>query len=215
MSFINFEITGETAVTFRVYLLLILIVIFLLSCGDSMDSDHLEHSENGSSQTQMKHEDHEDEDDDHHDDHDDHHDGAHGSLDAHEHGSAEASVVIERNTIEVEIIAPLANFGFAESGDAVPSSNDFAKFLKKQETLVDILDGDCTKKVMNSVSTSGGHAEGLLSIKYSCKEMPTQLEFKLLKSFPEGFEDIDVILISDHGQEAKELDSSRMVLDLH
>lgn len=199
----------------KVYLVVTLIVFFLLSCGDSRDSDHHEHSWDGSSQTQMKHEDHGDEDDDHHVDHNEHHDGDHGSLEAHEHGSAEASVVIEGKTIEVEIIAPLANFGFAESGDAVPSSSDFAKFLKKQETLVDILDGDCTKKVMNSVSMSDGHAEGLLSIKYSCKEMPSQLEFKLLKSFSEGFEDIDVILISDHGQEATELDSSRTVLDLH
>lgn len=215
MSGIIFEIAGDMAMSYRVYLFVILIVVFLLSCGDSRDSDYHEYSGDGSSQTQMKHEDHDDEDDDHHDDHNDHHDGDHGSLDAHEHGSAEASVVIERNTIEVEIIAPLANFGFAESGDAVPSSNDFANFLKKQETLVDILDGDCTKKVMNTVSTSGGHAEGILSIKYFCKEMPTQLEFKLLKSFSEGFEDIDVIIISDHGQEATELDSSRMVLDLH
>ena len=54
-----------------------------------------------------------------HDDHD--HDHAHGTLGAHEHGVAKLNVVLDDNTLELELDSPAMNlvgFEHAASSDA-------------------------------------------------------------------------------------------------
>lgn len=152
----------------------------------------------------------------HQDDHDEHaeHD-EHTALDAHEHGSAKASVVIEGNSIELEIHAPLANFGFAESGDAVPSSMEFAKFINESQSIAETIDGLCDKSMKGSVTATEAHAEGEITISFSCSHMPTMLEFTLLHTFRDGFEELDVVIVTDQRQEASELSSNLRILEIN
>lgn len=195
--------------------------LLLSSCGDSKESGHQESMEIRPNAEHTEEERHDD-----HDDHDDRYEvhvargveevhEDHSSLEAHEHGIAEGSVAIEGNTIDIEILAPLANFGFAESGEAVPSSEEFSSFLFFNYSLVEAIDGQCLSTLGASVIETEGHAEGLVTMELLCSQMPTKIEFALLQEFEEGFEELHVILVTDHGQESKELTKTRRVLELH
>ena len=164
--------------------------------------DHVDHDVHADHDEQVHQDDHAE-----HADHDEH-----TALDAHEHGSAKASVVIEGNLIEIEIHAPLANFGFAESGDSVPSSTEFAEFINESQSIAETIDGLCDKSMNGSVTATEGHAEGEITISLSCSQMPTMLEFTLLHTFRDGFEELDVVIISDNRQEASELSSNLRIL---
>ena len=178
---------------------------------------HADHDEQVHQDDQVDHADHDvhaDHDEQvHQDDHDEHaeHD-EHTVLDAHEHGSARASVVIEGNSIELEIHAPLANFGFAESGDAVPSSTEFAEFINESRSIAETIDGLCDRTMNGSVTATEGHAEGEITISFSCSQVPSMLEFTLLDTFRDGFKELDVVIISDDRQEASELSSNLRIL---
>lgn len=200
----------------------------LVACGKPNEADHqalVEDKSDAKHETNGHHADHDDHDGDHSDDtsyavhveHGDHKEEYdHTVLEAHEHGSAEASVVVEGNTIEIEIFAPLANFGFAESGDAVPSSSEFTDMLRRsQEPVVATIDGECVRQVKGTVTEIEGHAEGQITISSFCPRMPAKLEFALLKTFEDGFEELDVILVSDHGQKSVELTPTQRIMELH
>lgn len=195
--------------------------LLLSSCGDSKESGHQESMEIRLNSEHTEEERHGD-----HDEHDDRYEVhvAHGfeevhedhsSLEAHEHGMAEGSVAIEGMTIDIEILAPLANFGFAESGEAVPSSEEFTRILSSKKLPVEAINGQCDSALGASVIETEGHAEGLVTMELLCSQMPTGLEFGLLQMFEDGFEELHVILITDHGQESMELTKTRRVLELH
>lgn len=168
---------------------------------DHHENHDVDHSDENSHAIHGEHDDHEDED-------------THTALDAHEHGSAVAAVFVEGNSIEVEIFSPLANFGFAESGDAVPSSSEFADFVFDKESVVATTGGQCVKSMKGMVIESKGHAEGQIVISFVCSSMPTKLEFTLLKAFEDGFKELDVVMLSDYGQKSTVLTSKLRVLEL-
>lgn len=165
--------------------------------------------------------DHGEEKDPDHEAHDHDHDHDHGdgtALEAHVHGAAEASIVIDGDqTLSVDLVAPLANFGLPESGPDVPDDAAFAAFVAEKTSVFTVTGGTCDggDTVTASVDQSGDHAVGTVTIERLCADTSAieSVDFTVLTDF-DGFERLDVIAISGSTQAAGSLSADETAFDL-
>ncbi|EOG3620477.1 DUF2796 domain-containing protein [Pseudomonas putida] len=161
-----------------------------------------------------------------HDDHD--HDHAHGTLGAHEHGVAKLNVVLDGNTLELELDSPAMNlvgFEHAASSDADKAKvaavrQQLEQPLKlvglaaaagckeDQQALESPLFGDAPKADEDGDDHEHGHQHSDIGAHYqlTCAnpEKLTQVDLApLFKAFP-ATQKINVQLIGPNGQKGVE-----------
>jgi hypothetical protein len=171
--------------------------------------------------------------------HDDHDHAEHGSLDAHEHGTAQLNVVLDGQALELELESPAMNLvGFEH---AAKSAADKAKVaaarsqLQDPQTLFGLGAGDCTvsetelesplfkdaehkhghKHEKHHAQDQGSeHSEIHAHYQLDCKK-PGELKQlnlgELFKHFP-ATEKIQVQLIGPNGQQGLELTPAQPTL---
>jgi len=161
--------------------------------------------------------------------HDDHeHDHAHGTLGAHEHGVAKLNVVLDGNTLELELDSPAMNlvgFEHAASSDADKAKvaavrqqleqplklfglSAAANCTEEQQELESPLFGDAAKADDDDDEHAHGHPHSDIGAHYqlSCAnpEKLTQVDLApLFKAFP-ATQKINVQLIGPNGQKGVE-----------
>ena len=166
--------------------------------------------------------------------HDDHeHDHAHGTLGAHEHGVAKLNVVLDGNTLELELDSPAMNlvgFEHAASSDADKAKvaavrqqleqplklfglSAAANCTEEQQELESPLFGDAAKADDDDDEHAHGHPHSDIGAHYqlSCAspEKLTQVDLApLFKAFP-ATQKINVQLIGPNGQKGVETTPAR------
>ncbi|MFK3819649.1 DUF2796 domain-containing protein [Pseudomonas sp. NPDC089407] len=169
-----------------------------------------------------------------HDDHD--HDHAHGTLGAHEHGVAKLNVVLDGNTLELEMDSPAMNLvGFEH---AASSEADKAKVAavrqqleqplklfglasaagckEDQQALESPLFGDAAKADDDGDEHEKGHAHSDINAHYQLNcATPGKLAqidlAPLYKAFP-ATQKINVQLIGPNGQKGVETSPAKAVV---
>lgn len=141
----------------------------------------------------------------------------HAGGEAHVHGGGDMAVVIEGNTVSIELEAPLANFGLAEAGGALMTDLAFATFLDEQDPLLS-LDGagDCGIPARGAeIHVHGDHGEGRISWDIDCAapDALTGVTLTLFGVFP-GFDNVDAIALIGAEQRAAELTAAAPTLSL-
>ncbi|MBP2085437.1 MULTISPECIES: DUF2796 domain-containing protein [Pseudomonas] len=169
-----------------------------------------------------------------HDDHD--HDHAHGTLGAHEHGVAKLNVVLDGNTLELELDSPAMNlvgFEHAASSDADKAKvaavhqqleqplklfglSAAAHCKEEQQELESPLFGDAAKADDDDDEHAHGHPHSDIGVHYqlTCAnpEKLTQFDLTpLFKAFP-ATQKINVQLIGPNGQKGVETTPAKAVV---
>lgn len=169
-----------------------------------------------------------------HDDHD--HDHAHGTLGAHEHGVAKLNVVLDGNTLELELDSPamnLAGFEHAASSDADKAKvaavrQQLEQPLKlfglaaaagckeDQQELESPLFGDAAKADDHADEHEKGHAHSDINAHYqfncATPDKLAQIDLApLYKAFP-ATQKINVQLIGPNGQKGVETSPAKAVV---
>jgi hypothetical protein len=161
----------------------------------------------------------------------------HGSLGAHEHGTAELNVVLDGQRLEIELKSPAMNLlGFEH---AAKSDADKAKVaalqgqLQAPQGLLGLGSGDCSltehkleSPLFAAAQTHKGHSHGAhqdhdaehseihAHYQFNCEQAQAlkQLDLaELFKAFP-GMEKIQVQLIGPAGQQGLELGQGKTTL---
>ncbi|MFJ4111234.1 DUF2796 domain-containing protein [Pseudomonas sp. NPDC089758] len=174
-----------------------------------------------------------------HDEHDHDHDHAHGTLGAHEHGVAKLNVVLDGNTLELELDSPAMNLvGFEHSAS---SDADKAKVAAVRQQLEQPLKlfglpaaAGCTEEAQELESPLFGDAakdddgddhehehehghqhsdiEAHYQLKCSAPEKIAELDLApLFKAFP-ATQKINVQLIGPNGQKGLETSPANAVV---
>ncbi|MFG0409014.1 DUF2796 domain-containing protein [Pseudomonas sp. NY5710] len=171
-----------------------------------------------------------------HEDHDHDHDHAHGTLGAHEHGVAKLNVVLDGNTLELELDSPAMNlvgFEHAASSDAdkakvaavrqqleQPSKlfglASAAGCKDDQQALESPLFGDAAKADDDGDEHEKGHMHSDINAHYqltcATPEKLTQLDLApLYKAFP-ATQKINVQLIGPNGQKGVETSPAKAMV---
>ena len=169
-----------------------------------------------------------------HDDHD--HDHAHGTLGAHEHGVAKLNVVLDGNTLELELDSPAMNlvgFEHAASSDADKAKvaavrqqleqplklfglASAAGCKEDQQELESPLFGDAAKADDDGDEHEKGHVHSDINAHYqlNCATPGklTQIDLApLYKAFP-ATQKINVQLIGPNGQKGVETSPAKAVV---
>lgn len=167
------------------------------------DEGHDEHAEEDHSEDHEGHEEHSG------DDHDeDHHDHAGGT--AHVHGGGDISFVLEGNTLTVDLLAPLANFGLSEAGDVTVAA--FEAALDAQAPFVfpnsEAKCADPAERVVD-IDNEGDHSEGSVTWTFNCDDPGAlrSVQTELIDAF-EGFEELDAVGLKDGADKAMTLTKS-------
>lgn len=171
-----------------------------------------------------------------HEDHDHDHDHAHGTLGAHEHGVAKLNVVLEGNTLELELDSPAMNlvgFEHAASSDADKAKvaavrqqleqplklfglASAAGCKEDQQALESPLFGDAAKADDDGDEHEKGHMHSDINAHYqltcATPEKLTQLDLApLYKAFP-ATQKINVQLIGPNGQKGVETSPAKAMV---
>ncbi|MFW7263354.1 DUF2796 domain-containing protein [Pseudomonas juntendi] len=169
-------------------------------------------------------------------DHDHDHDHAHGTLGAHEHGVAKLNVVLEGNTLELELDSPAMNlvgFEHAASSDADKAKvaavrqqleqplklfglASAAGCKEDQQALESPLFGDAAKADDDGDEHEKGHMHSDINAHYqltcATPEKLTQLALApLYKAFP-ATQKINVQLIGPNGQKGVETSPAKAMV---
>ncbi|MEO0608428.1 MAG: DUF2796 domain-containing protein, partial [Pseudomonadota bacterium] len=163
------------------------------------------------------HDDHEDHDDhDHaaadHDEHDhaedDDHDHAGGE--AHVHGKSDLAISLDGATVSISLEGALANFDLDETIRELPDTAPYT------DGIVALRGGECTRDSASaSIRPIGDHGNLMVDLAYTCAAIDTLtgIEVTGFASFA-GFEEVDAVVLTETGQTADTLTSSKTVLDL-
>ncbi|MBA6059716.1 MULTISPECIES: DUF2796 domain-containing protein [Pseudomonas] len=171
-----------------------------------------------------------------HEDHDHDHDHAHGTLGAHEHGVAKLNVVLDGNTLELELDSPAMNlvgFEHAASSDADKAKvaavrqqleqplklfglASAAGCKEDQQALESPLFGDAAKADDDGDEHEKGHMHSDINAHYqltcATPEKLTQLDLApLYKAFP-ATQKINVQLIGPNGQKGVETSPAKAMV---
>lgn len=171
-----------------------------------------------------------------HEDHDHDHDHAHGTLGAHEHGVAKLNVVLEGNTLELELDSPAMNlvgFEHAASSDADKAKvaavrqqleqplklfglASAAGCKEDQQALESPLFGDAAKADDDGDEHERGRMHSDINAHYqltcATPEKLTQLDLApLYKAFP-ATQKINVQLIGPNGQKGVETSPAKAMV---
>ncbi|MCO7056332.1 DUF2796 domain-containing protein [Pseudomonas juntendi] len=171
-----------------------------------------------------------------HEDHDHDHDHAHGTLGAHEHGVAKLNVVLEGNTLELELDSPAMNlvgFEHAASSDADKAKvaavrqqleqplklfglASAAGCKEDQQALESPLFGDAAKADDDGDEHEKGRMHSDINAHYqltcATPEKLTQLDLApLYKAFP-ATQKINVQLIGPNGQKGVETSPAKAMV---
>ncbi|MBR7520227.1 DUF2796 domain-containing protein [Pseudomonas juntendi] len=171
-----------------------------------------------------------------HEDHDHDHDHAHGTLGAHEHGVAKLNVVLDGNTLELELDSPAMNlvgFEHAASSDADKAKvaavrqqleqplklfglASAAGCKEDQQALESPLFGDAAKADDDGDEHEKGHMHSDINAHYqltcASPEKLTQLDMApLYKAFP-ATQKINVQLIGPNGQKGVETSPAKAMV---
>ncbi|MDG9873127.1 DUF2796 domain-containing protein [Pseudomonas juntendi] len=171
-----------------------------------------------------------------HEDHDHDHDHAHGTLGAHEHGVAKLNVVLDGNTLELELDSPAMNlvgFEHAASSDADKAKvaavrqqleqplklfglASAAGCKEDQQALESPLFGDAAKADDDGDEHEKGHMHSDINAHYqltcATPEKLTQLDLApLYKAFP-ATQKINVQLIGPNGQKGVETSPAKALV---
>jgi len=171
-----------------------------------------------------------------HEDHDHDHDHAHGTLGAHEHGVAKLNVVLDGNTLELELDSPAMNlvgFEHAASSDADKAKvaavrqqleqplklfglASAAGCKEDQQALESPLFGDAAKAEDDGDEHEKGHMHSDVNAHYqltcATPEKLTQLDLApLYKAFP-ATQKINVQLIGPNGQKGVETSPAKAMV---
>ncbi|QOH72804.1 DUF2796 domain-containing protein [Pseudomonas juntendi] len=171
-----------------------------------------------------------------HEDHDHDHDHAHGTLGAHEHGVAKLNVVLDGNTLELELDSPAMNlvgFEHAASSDADKAKvaavrqqleqplklfglASAAGCKEDQQALESPLFGDAAKADEDDDEHEKGHMHSDINAHYqltcATPEKLTQLDLApLYKAFP-ATQKINVQLIGPNGQKGVETSPAKAMV---
>ncbi|CAH0649698.1 MULTISPECIES: DUF2796 domain-containing protein [Pseudomonas] len=171
-----------------------------------------------------------------HEDHDHDHDHAHGTLGAHEHGVAKLNVVLDGNTLELELDSPAMNlvgFEHAASSDADKAKvaavrqqleqplklfglASAAGCKEDQQALESPLFGDAAKAEDDGDEHEKGHMHSDINAHYqltcATPEKLTQLDLApLYKAFP-ATQKINVQLIGPNGQKGVETSPAKAMV---
>ncbi len=188
---------------------------------DHSDEDHADEDHDDEDHSDEDHDDHDDEDHTDEDDHD-HDDEASGGLGAHEHGTAELSVVWVDSEVVVDLISPNFNvFGFEyepETDEDIATEADRLDALVAPGVLTLNDEAGCTlaDTADTEIERDGSHSEITVSWVFNCENADEISELdasQLFAEFP-GFEDIDAQWISPTEQSAGELTPSSTTLSL-
>ncbi len=169
-------------------------------------------------------------------DHDHDHDHAHSTLGAHEHGVAKLNVVLEGNTLELELDSPAMNlvgFEHAASSDADKAKvaavrqqleqplklfglASAAGCKEDQQALESPLFGDAAKADDDGDEHEKGHMHSDINAHYqltcATPEKLTQLDLApLYKAFP-ATQKINVQLIGPNGQKGVETSPAKAMV---
>ncbi|MEW2972319.1 DUF2796 domain-containing protein [Pseudomonas juntendi] len=171
-----------------------------------------------------------------HEDHDHDHDHAHGTLGAHEHGVAKLNVVLDGNTLELELDSPAMNlvgFEHAASSDADKAKvaavrqqleqplklfglASAAGCKEDQQAMESPLFGDAAKAEDDGDEHEKGHMHSDINAHYqltcATPEKLTQLDLPpLYKAFP-ATQKINVQLIGPNGQKGVETSPAKAMV---
>ena len=171
-----------------------------------------------------------------HEDPDHDHDHAHGTLGAHEHGVAKLNVVLDGNTLELELDSPAMNlvgFEHAASSDADKAKvaavrqqleqplklfglASAAGCKEDQQALESPLFGDAAKAEDDGDEHEKGHMHSDINAHYqltcATPEKLTQLDLApLYKAFP-ATQKINVQLIGPNGQKGVETSPAKAMV---
>ncbi|WP_054913701.1 DUF2796 domain-containing protein [Pseudomonas sp. NBRC 111127] len=171
-----------------------------------------------------------------HEDHDHDHDHAHDTLGAHEHGVAKLNVVLDGNTLELELDSPAMNlvgFEHAASSDADKAKvaavrqqleqplklfglASAAGCKEDQQALESPLFGDAAKADDDGDEHEKGHMHSDINAHYqltcATPEKLTQLDLApLYKTFP-ATQKINVQLIGPNGQKGVETSPAKAMV---
>ncbi|MBH3386517.1 DUF2796 domain-containing protein [Pseudomonas juntendi] len=171
-----------------------------------------------------------------HEDPDHDHDHAHGTLGAHEHGVAKLNVVLDGNTLELELDSPAMNlvgFEHAASSDADKAKvaavrqqleqplklfglASAAGCKEDQQALESPLFGDAAKADDDGDEHEKGHMHSDINAHYqltcASPEKLTQLDLApLYKAFP-ATQKINVQLIGPNGQKGVETSPAKAMV---
>ncbi|WP_256825281.1 DUF2796 domain-containing protein [Pseudomonas juntendi] len=171
-----------------------------------------------------------------HEDHDHDHDHAHGTLGGHEHGVAKLNVVLDGNTLELELDSPAMNlvgFEHAASSDADKAKvaavrqqleqplklfglASAAGCKEDQQALESPLFGDAAKAEDDGDEHEKGHMHSDINAHYqltcATPEKLTQLDLApLYKAFP-ATQKINVQLIGPNGQKGVETSPAKAMV---
>ena len=171
-----------------------------------------------------------------HEDPDHDHDHAHGTLGAHEHGVAKLNVVLDGNTLELELDSPAMNlvgFEHAASSDADKAKvaavrqqleqplklfglASAAGCKEDQQALESPLFGDAAKAEDDGDEHEKGHMHSDINAHYqltcASPEKLTQLDLApLYKAFP-ATQKINVQLIGPNGQKGVETSPAKAMV---
>ncbi len=127
---------------------------------------------------------------------------------AHEHGHADLSVVLEGARLTVTLDAPLANFGLSEGGatDAEIAALEEALTPANRAVAVNTAAACEPESHVFDVRRSGDHAAVTVDFVFNCVQ-PEALSSVALMMFDrfEGFETVDAIFLDNGEQSAFEL----------
>lgn len=127
---------------------------------------------------------------------------------AHEHGHADLSVVLEGARLTVTLDAPLANFGLSEGGatDAEIAALEEALTPANRAIAVNTAAACEPESQVFDVRRSGDHAAVTVDFVFNCVQ-PEALSSVALTMFDrfEGFETVDAIFLDNGEQSAFEL----------
>ena len=157
------------------------------------DDDHAEHDEHA--------------DDEDHDDHDDHDEDHHAGGEAHEHGVAEAALVLQDNVLTLSLDTPLAGFGVREAAPETEAQeaelDTLSGALVSPETVFTInAEAGCALSESDvAFRHSGDHGSATLTYTFQC-DAPGDLEeigFNLFSAYP-GFEEVEAVILNGTSQ---------------
>ncbi|MCI4645898.1 MAG: DUF2796 domain-containing protein [Hyphomonadaceae bacterium] len=160
------------------------------------------------------HEEHEDDDhaehddhDDEHDDHDEHDEDHHAGGEAHEHGVAEAALVLQDDVLTLSIDTPLSSFGVREAAPETEAQQAEVDALRDALVSPDTVfsvnaEAGCGLTESDvAFRHSGDHGSATLTYTFQC-DAPGALDeigFNLFSAYP-GFEEIEAVILNGTAQ---------------
>jgi hypothetical protein len=157
------------------------------------EADHDMHDED--------HDEHDGEEDDHHAHHEEDEDLAGGE--AHEHGAAEAALVLQGETLTLSLDTPLDSFGVREAAPETAAQeaehDTLANTLAAPDTVFSVNpEAGCTLTSSDvAFRHHGDHGAALLTYTYECAS-PEELDrigFEVFTAYP-GFHTVDAVILN-------------------